>query len=128
MLALARYLEDHQHESSAEQKSCPNWFLEVAIHQVVPQPGNQEPRGPRLLELVNYPTMRYSIKRPSNTYCNDGYSAAVCELLRPFVLKRGKNISSAAALTKPILAVRKEMVAIQEGNKLTVHDGFHNLR
>ena len=109
------------------QPPSPHRYLEVATRQVVPQPGNQEPRGTRLLEFVDYPTIRYPIKHPSNIYCNDGYSAAVCDCLCPFVLKRGKNISRAAALMKPIPAVRKEMVAIQEGNKLIFHDDLHNL-
>ena len=126
--APARYLEEHHHESIAEQKSCPQLLLGGGDPPGSPetqQSGTLWPPLAGACELSHYAIL---YQTPSNIYCNDGYSAGICDRLRPFELKCGKKISSAAALTKPIQAVRKEVVVIHEGNKLTVHDGFHNLR
>ena len=126
--ALTCYVEEHQHESSAEQKSCPQLLLGGGNPPRSPatrQSGTLCPPLAGACELSHYAILHQT---PQQYLLQRRVQCPICDSLRPFKLKRGKNIRRAEALTKPILAVRKEVVAIQEGNKLTVHDGFYNLR
>ena len=127
VLALARYLEEHRHVLGALQKFCPQTWLGDGG-----PPGSHATRQSGMLwhpfagacglfhyAIFDQTPQHYPLQRWVHS-----------RRFRPSAFIRAEarwEISRDAALTEPILTVRKEVVAIQEGKKLTVHDGFHDL-